>query len=482
MKQIKKIFLLLIAILPCAIMLGGCSLIEEKVYVTGIQQTSVLGQETTYTVYYSNGTTSLFTVTNGQNGENGSDLTLESIKEYCTQNNIDFETFLKEYLTIVDETESVQQATSSAIQSAVSVWCEFPTSNYYNVKKTSLACGAGVIYQMNDTYSYIITNYHVVYYTDCDTANNIANKIHIFQYGTSEYVYENGETNTEGYPTYEYGDGAVEAEYVGGAMNYDIAVLKVKTADLLKYNEHACAVTIAEDYALAETAIAIGNPEMEGISVTSGIISVESENIIMTGADDVTQCKFRVMRIDVAVNGGNSGGGLFNLNGELIGIVNAKVVDSSIENIAYALPYGNVTAVANNIIYYHEQTNQPSQVQTMFLNVEFVAENSRSIYNPTTKETTLKEDIVVNSVSLKNNNNGIGMGYFIGLQTGDVVKSVQINDTVYNLKRIFELGDVLLNVRPGDKFMITVERNNLETKVGITTDQGVLPSQLSTIK
>ena len=482
MKKIKQIFLLLIFLLPCSFLFGACSLLEEKVYVTGIQQTSVFENQTTYTVYYSNGTTSLFTVENGKDGENGADLTIESIKEYCTQNNIDFETFLKQYLTVVDETESIQQATATAIQSAVSVWCEFPSSNYYNIKKNSLACGAGVIYQMNDTYSYIITNYHVVYYTECNTPNKIAKKINIFQYGTSEIVYDTQEKDQNGYPIYGYGDGAVEAEYVGGAMNYDIAVLKVKTADLLKYNEHAKAVTIAEDYQIAETAIAIGNPEMEGISVTSGIISVESENIVMTGADDVTKCKFRVMRIDVAVNGGNSGGGLFNINGELIGIVNAKVVDNTIENIAYALPHGNVTAVADNVIYHYEQNGQPSNVLAAFLNVEFVAENARSIYNPTTKETKLKEDIIVNSVSLKNNNNGIGLGYSIGLQTGDKVKAIQINDTVHTLDKMYQLGDLLLTIKPGDKFMLILERNLLETKVGITTEEGIILSQLTEIK
>jgi len=482
MKKFKNIFLLILAIIPCALLFTGCSWFDKKVYVTRIEQTSTVGNSTTYTVHYSNGSTSLFTVKNGQDGEDGNNLTIESIQEYCAANDIDFKSFMKEYFEIVDETETIQQATATAIQSAVSIWCEFTTTNYYNIKDVSLACGAGVIYQMNDTYSYILTNYHVVYYSACNTPNNIARRIHIFQYGTSEHVYKTGEKNTDGYPKIGYGDGAIEAEFVGGAMNYDIAVLKVKTAKLLQFNPQVSAVSIAKSYELADTAIAIGNPEMEGISVTSGIISVLSENITMTGADDITPCKFRVMRIDVAVNGGNSGGGLFNLQGELIGIVNAKVVDNSIENIAYALPYDNVTAVANNLIYYYEQNNQPSQVQAAYLNVTFVAENNRAIYNPATKKTTLKEDIVVNNVNLKNANNGIGLGYYIGLQTGDVVKSIQINDEVYFLNKMHQLGDLLLTIRPGDKFLITVERNLIETQVGITTDKGILSSQLTIIK
>lgn len=479
MKHLKKIFLIMIVIIPCALLFAGCSFFETEAYVTDIKQTSVVGNETTYTVYYSDGSTSLFTVENGKDGQDGQDLTIESIKQYCEKNNLDFEMFLKEYLTVTEEQENVQTSTAKAIQSAVSVWCEFPVRDYYS-KDTSVACGAGVIYKMNDSFSYIITNYHVVYYSECQTTNKIASKIHVFQYGTSEYAYETGNTTSSGYPEIAYGDGAVEAEFIGGALNYDIAILKVKTADLLKYNANATAVEIAQGYELAETAIAIGNPETEGISVTSGIISVISEDIQMTGADDVTQCEFRVMRIDTAVNGGNSGGGLFNINGELIGIVNAKVVDSQIDNIAYALPFDNVISVADNLIYYYEKTNSSSQVKKLVLKITLTAENSRAIYNPTTGKTTLKEDIVVYSVTSSLLDSGIG--HLIGLQAGDIIKSIKINETEYQLNRMYELGDLLLTIRPSDKFVITVERNNLEQKLGITTEEGVLESQLTIIK
>lgn len=482
MKKFKLLFLILLSIIPCAIFLSGCSFFDQKVYVTNIKATEVVGTTTTYTVYYSNGTHSMFTVENGTNGNNGQDLTLESIKKYCEDNNIDFESFLKEYLTIVDKTESVQQATASAIQSAVSVWCEFPVSNVY-MKDTSISCGAGVIYKMNDTHSYIITNYHVVYYSKCDTENNIASKIHLFQYGTTEHIYETGEYDSNGYPEIGYGYGAVEAEFIGGSLNYDIAILKVATADLLEFNEHATAATIAEDYSLAETAIAIGNPETEGISVTSGIISVESERITMLAADDKTQCTYRVMRIDTAVNGGNSGGGLFNINGELIGIVNAKVVDSQIDNIAYAIPVENATQVADNLIYYYEKTGEISKVKTLKLDIVTVIDNSRSLYNPTTKKTTIKEDVIIYSVSLtSNSSHGVGVGYMMKLHTGDKLKSISINGENHTINRDFELGDWLLSIRPGDKVLIKVIRDGSEQTLGFAENAGVLEDYFTVIK
>lgn len=478
MKNVKRL-LVIFLILPCMFLFGACSMIETKrVYVTNIQQTSTIDGTTTYTVYYSNGTTSLFTVNNGTDGKDGSNLTIESIKEYCEANKIDFDSFLKEYLTIIKEENTVQDATSVAIQSAVTIWCEFPVRNYYNMKDTSVACGSGIIYELGDEYSYIITNYHVVYYSDCDTLNKIAKKIHIFQYGTSEAAYETNSYDENGYPLIEYGYGAVEAEFVGGSLNYDLAVLKVKTDDLKKYNENVSEVTIADSYNLGETAIAIGNPECEGFSVTSGIISVVSEYITMTGADDYTECTFRVMRVDTAVNGGNSGGGLFDINGKLIGIVNAKAVANDIDNIAYAIPYENVIAVVNNILHYYEKDSTDARVRKLVLDVKYTTKNNRAIYNPTTNKISLIEDIVINSVDY---NSGTGVGYLIGLQSGDILKSITINGVKHNLTQYYQLNDLLLTIHEGDKFIIEVSRNNITHELGITTEQGVLEEQLDII-
>lgn len=477
MKYLRRLLLVFVFI-PCALLFSACSFLfpNENVYVTNIVQSSTTEDLTTYTIYYSNGTTSMFTVSNGKDGNDGDDLTLESIKQYCETNNVDFEIFLKEYLSIEQET-SIKEGTNKALQSAVSVWCEFPTSYYQT--KTEVFCGAGVVYKMNDEYSYIVTNYHVVYYKNSKTSNKIANKIHIFQYGTSESVFKTEDQS--GNITVNYGDGAIEATYVGGAMNYDIAVLKVATADLKTYNEHVKPVTIAKNYSIADTAIAIGNPESDGISVTQGIISVESEQIEMTGADESTACEFRVMRIDTAVNGGNSGGGLFNVKGELIGIVNAKVVDEDIDNIAYALPYDNITKVADNLIYYYEQSEQPSQVKKLVLGIEYTVENSRAVYNPTTNQTTLKDDLVVKKVNQTTNNSNISAAYACEIMAEDIIKSIIINNIEYTLTRAHQLPDLLLSIRAGDKVLFKIKRGDQIITKGFGTDDGVPEIYFETI-
>ena len=490
MKKFKNLLLILLLI-PCVFFLNACSLLEfGEAYVTAIEKTESVGNISTYTVYFSDGTHSTITINDGNDGEDGSDLTIESIKNYCSTNNINFESFLKEYLTVIQVVEkapSIQDATNIALQSTVSVWCEFPTSDYAGAnKKVEVGCGAGVIYQMGETYSYIITNYHVVYYNGCDTSDYIAKEIHVFQYGTDETAYKLTQSNifgnqtpvydSNGYPEIAYGDGAIEATYVGGELTYDLAVLKVSTADLLKYNAHAKPVQVADGYEIGETVMAIGNPECEGSSVTSGIISVVSEDLEMTGADDITKCVFRVMRIDAAVNGGNSGGGLFNINGEFVGTVNAKVVSSTIDNIAYAIPYDNVTAVVDNILYYYNGSNK-SKVKILRLGITISTQNSHAVYNPTTNRTHIVDDAVVTAVQSGS------LAKAMQFKVDDIIKTISINGTVYEINRSYDISDVLLKIRAGDKILIQVQREGTEElqTLSIAGEDGVLDSYLQTI-
>ena len=488
MKTLKKTFLIILLI-PMIFLLNACSLFnEEQIFVTDIVKTEQVGNVATYTIYYSNNTTSTLTVENGTDGQNGDDLTIEKIKSYCETNNINFESFLKEYFSInqvVEKTKTIEDATNIALQSAVTIWCEFPITNG-SEKETAVSCGAGVIYKMEETYSYIITNYHVVYMQDCHTSDNIARNITIFQYGTSEHLYEVFTKNDlgfnipvyddYGYPEISYGDGAVPATYVGGALTYDLAVIKVPTAELLKYNPYATPVKIASSYNVGETAIAIGNPECEGFSVTSGIVSVSSEEINMLGANDITECSFRVMRVDTAVNGGNSGGGLFNINGELLGIVNAKAVASEIDNIAFAIPYDNVSQVVDNILYYYNGIS-PSKVKKLTLGIQYTVENSRGVYDPTTNKTTITDESLIRIVDEDS------VAELMGFKPGDTIKTISINGNKHTITRYYQFGDLLLSIRAGDKILVEVERvgeTELRT-LSLADENGVLESYLTTV-
>ena len=82
-----------------------------------------------------------------------------------------------------------------------------------------------------------------------------------------------------------------------------------------------------------------------------------------------TELSLRVMRTDAAVNSGNSGGGLFDDSGRLIGIVNAKSSNTSDDNIGYAIPSNVATAIADNAIYYSDGT-----IKRCMLGMKFVRE------------------------------------------------------------------------------------------------------------
>jgi len=88
----------------------------------------------------------------------------------------------------------------------------------------------------------------------------------------------------------------------------------------------------------------IGNPLGElGGSVSKGIISKTARSILISGI------KMNLMQIDAAVNPGNSGGGLFDISGNLIGVVNAKYSDEGIEGLGFAIPINIVKSVVTDL-------------------------------------------------------------------------------------------------------------------------------------
>ena len=335
-------------------------------------------------------------------------------------------------------------AVSKAIRSAVSVSCAFTTGSLFN-SSTSYSSGSGVIYKLDKTTgdAFIITNFHVVYDEDSTSANGISNDIKVFLYGA------------------EYTDYAIPATYVGGSINYDIAVLRVEDSKLLKDAAY-CAATIGNSSKVyvGDNAIAIGNPEGEGISATSGIVSVDSERIVVNIGTDV---ELRVIRIDAPINPGNSGGGLFNKNGELIGIVNAKTTGS--DNIGYAIPSNVAVGVAQNIIDHCFGTSLDG-VQRPLMGITITTSTSKLVYNEDGR-VEIQEAVIVDSV----NAGSIADGK---IKKGDIIKKIRIGDNELTVTRQFHIIDFMLNARVGDVVYTTVDRGGTEVIVEITITQGCI--------
>lgn len=475
MKHLAK----MIAFTACSVVLGaavltGCG---KTVYITSIEQTAATEEANEFTVTYSDGTTSTFTVNNGadgkdgsdgsdgENGQDGKDVDVAEIyAAYCEEyGDISFEDFLKTYLTLNVSSDAVTVSSiGKTLQSSVKIYTEFVettlVSNFgrlYYKTNTAMYTGSAVIWEIGKEYTYLVTNYHVIYDSSADYTKNggyTARKIACYLYGSEGEPVENG-TDSDGYTAYDYGSYAVSCEYTGGSVNYDIAVLRVKTSDLKNINENIAAVSLADGYHTGQTAIAVGNPEGEGISVTQGIVSVDSEYITLN--IDGTDRLYRSIRIDTALYGGNSGGGLFNADGELIGITNAG--DGDDQNVNYAVPLEIVKGAVENILYYDEH-GATAGVYTVNTGVNVTAQNSKYVYDPSAGYGWITEQLAVTSVTQSS------VAAELSVDAGDILTAIVINGTEYSLTRTFQIADLALTLRPEDTVGFVLQRNGSEIK------------------
>ncbi len=354
----------------------------------------------------------------------------------------------------------VLYAVNKGLLSSVSVYTTFEktvtSGGFFGRPGTSstyeyYSAGSGVIYQLdkNTGSAFIITNYHVVYDADCNTENHISNNITLFLYGKEMDKY------------------MIPATYVGGSMTYDIAVLYVENNDILKNaSVEAVDISDSDEIVVGQHAIAVGNPAAYGISATVGYVSVDSEQIEMTALDNSGTFNIRVVRVDTAVNSGNSGGGLFNDKGELIGIVNAKMADTSVENIGYAIPSNVAIAIADNIIHYCYNSDLEN-VQRPILGITVSIFEMDSKYNEETGFFERYETVRVEEV----NAGTLAEGYF---KAGDIVKSISLNGVTKQVTRQHIVIDMMLSAIEGDVATFVVERDGKTVTFDITVTKECL--------
>ncbi len=360
----------------------------------------------------------------------------------------------KTLITASEDIDNISYAFSKAVLSSVKIVANHTVNTYNNLKqitgtKIESFTGAGVIYQLDGNgNAYIITNYHVVFYTESLSANKVSEDISVFLYGM------------------DYTQYAIAAQYVGGSLTYDIAVIKVTASEILKNSISQPVSLSSEEVLPGLKTIAIGNPLSDGLSVSSGIVNVASEKHTSTGADDVTEIEFRSIKIDTPVNGGNSGGGLFNLKGELVGIVNAKQISIEIDNVGYAIPLEIAIGVAQNLIDNCDETNQ--KVKKCLLGVQVNILSSTAVVDETTTLVHIREEIAVHSVV------GESSLVYGVLEEGDIIVSVKLNDTTFTIDRMHILTDLLLNARIDDTLEFIIIRENVTlSKSVIVTAQAI---------
>ncbi len=408
----------------------------------------------------------------GENGENGKDgqdalMTAYDVYEAAANNGFigTFSDFLEQYLTLNGESG----LNSDNLFSSVSIICSFTVKQrvgnlfYYEIQEvTATSAGSGVIYSLNkDTgEAYIITNYHVVY--NSSSEKGVSDHICVSLYG-SEIV------GSEFYTQELYGEKAVSKEgmgimatYVGGSMYYDIAVLKIQSDRLKSADIQAVTFADSNEISVGQTAYAVGNAEAEGISVTKGVISVDSEKITLVASDKKSYVTFRVMRIDTAINSGNSGGGLFGSDGKLLGIVNARTTEQDVESMSYALPSNVVKYIVENILYYKDDVDKSSDVRKCLLGINVTTAESSAVRMEDGRA-KIKEKVAVSEVTEGSLADG-------KLQVGDIILTLSVErmngeTEEYTIDRSFIVIDLMLTMRVGDKVTVIYLRDGATESV-----------------
>ncbi len=421
----------------------------------------------------------------GSSGEDGADVTIEDLYAASGYEGT-LEEFIIEYISKTEvslhednDTQAIAENTSSIVTICAGFQKSVITRDAWGRATTrtqvAKAEGSGVIYEIKRngeyTEAYIVTNYHVIYGGDSYTANadGLSSDIYVYTYGARE-IFSTGDEDGDGYLD---GDGVMEdtgdgirATYVGGEMDYDVAILKISDNKYLPNT----AITAAkfgnsDEVVLGEKVFAIGNANGHGISVTSGAISVESESITMTSTDNKRNVSYRVMRTDAAINSGNSGGGLFNANGELIGITNAKNIQTQTDNMGYALPVTQVKYVMDNILD-NAQGGKTGYVSKAWLGIETYLQSS--VATLVDGEINIQETFFVSEV-LSGSDAGAGKDKFA---YRDVIVGMKVGDSEWcTFERRYQFIDKMLTVRKGDTVLFKVLRDNVETEISITFDK-----------
>jgi len=320
-------------------------------------------------------------------------------------------TKIEKDVTVTDE--GIADAVEKVYDSVIIV------STYKGDKQYS--SGSGFVYKIDNNNAYVITNHHVI--ADGDNF-----KI-----------------------TYTDGD-VVNATLLGGDQYADIAVLKVKTKEDIK----AVDIGTTDSLRIGDTTFTVGAPldNVYSWTVTRGIISGK-ERLVEVAVDSAYNSDYimNVLQTDAAVNSGNSGGPLCNSNGEVIGVISAKISSTGVEGMGFAIPIETAMEKAEQII--NKESSEYPYLGISMLNVEDVM--SIPQYYGYLNNSDLSSGVMVISVE-KNSS-----AYDAGLKTGDII--ISINDK--DISNVAYLRYELYKYHIGDTIEIKIEREGKEKNISL---------------
>ena len=233
------------------------------------------------------------------------------------------------------------------------------------------------------------------------------------------------------------------ATLVGEDTTSDIAVIKID-ADALT----PATVGNSDSLKVGQSVMAVGNPLGElGGTVTGGMISALNRSVTIQGSSSVNTMS--LIQMDASVSPGNSGGGLFNMNGELVGIVNAKSSSSDAEGLGFAIPINDAIKVAQELLENGYVTGRP------YLGITYLA--------VTDAQTASQLGVNAYGVYVVEVVKG-GPAEKAGLQAGDRIVSVDGTEIASK----DDLGTLMQKHAAGDTLSITIARDGQMQTVNVT--------------
>ena len=297
------------------------------------------------------------------------------------------------------------------VNSTVGITISGQTTSRYGYGYTYQASGSGFIITGD---GYILTNYHVIEGSE---------KVTVATYDNETY----------------------DAKVIGYDESNDIAVLKIEAENLKP-------VTFGDSNALrvGDTVLAIGNPLGElTFSLTRGIVSALSRSVTMDSGSTMS-----LIQTDCAINSGNSGGALFNVYGEVVGITNAKYSSSgysseaSIDNIGFAIPINSVQRIVTSII------------ENGYILKPYIGVTVSSISEETANITGIKAGAVVHDVTAD------APADKAGIKAHDVITKVDDQ----NISSSEDLVKVISDTEPGTVLRFHIYRQGKEMEIDVKVD------------
>ena len=243
--------------------------------------------------------------------------------------------------------------------------------------------------------------------------------------------------------TVTIGDKDYTATLVGEDTTSDIAVIKIDADGLTP-----ATVGNSDSLKVGQSVMAVGNPLGElGGTVTGGMISALNRSVTIQGSSSVNTMS--LIQMDASVSPGNSGGGLFNMNGELVGIVNAKSSSSDAEGLGFAIPINDAIKVAQELLENGYVTGRP------YLGITYLA--------VTDAQTASQLGVNAYGVYVVEVVKG-GPAEKAGLQAGDRIVSVDGSEVATQS----DLGTLMQKHAAGDTLSITIAREGQMQTVNVT--------------